>query len=441
MQKIFRVGNTILVMESTKISTKFKINTVNRPNRTNSIGSFKFIDLFCGIGGFHQALSKIGGKCVFASDIDPNCRRVYEKNYKMKTSGDITEVKIESIPSFDVLCGGFPCQSFSKAGQRKGFDDKRGNLFFNICDIVAYHKPKYLLLENVKNLSSHDNGNTWKTIREHIDNLGYDTYMEPVVLNVLHFNVPQNRERVIIMCKRKDLGSMKSLPHIDKQPKLSLTNTLDTVINHNNNLSELDNKMQIVERVWNKFVKILVTNNIQVPKFPIWTDYWDVGKVSGEFQNQDIMKTYAETYAKYKNWIDKNVAFYLEHKDLLQDWLVQSRKLPEWFGAVRKFEWQAGESFRDDSMRNVIWTVRGSGIRVKRPDYISTLTPLVAMSMIPVLGKYGRKLTPRELLRCQSFPDTFKYEDKYIFKQVGNAVNVKMIEQCARFLLRGEKLF
>lgn len=88
--------------------------------------SFHFIDLFCGIGGFHQALSKINGKCVFACDIDENCRKTYEKNYGIKPEGDITKVDIESIPSFDVLCGGFPCQAFSKAGFQKGFDDKRG---------------------------------------------------------------------------------------------------------------------------------------------------------------------------------------------------------------------------------------------------------------------------------------------------------------------------
>jgi len=109
---------------------------------TSSENSLKFIDLFCGIGGFHQALKNINGKCVFASDIDEKCRKTYETNYGVKPSGDITKIRVEEIPSFDVLCGGFPCQPFSKAGHQKGFDDDRGNLFFNICDIVKYHKPK-----------------------------------------------------------------------------------------------------------------------------------------------------------------------------------------------------------------------------------------------------------------------------------------------------------
>ena len=162
--------------------------------------TFKFIDLFCGIGGFHQALTNMNGECVFACDIDEDCRKIYEKNYRLKPHGDIIKVEIEKIPSFDVLCAGFPCQPFSKAGFQKGFDDDRGNLFFSICKIVKQHHPAYLLLENVRNLSTHDDGNTWATIRENIDKLGYHTYETPVILNVLHFNIPQNRERVIIMC-------------------------------------------------------------------------------------------------------------------------------------------------------------------------------------------------------------------------------------------------
>ena len=106
----------------------------------------KYIDLFCGIGGFHQAMKLFDFECVFASDIDKNCQKIYEQNYKIKVSGDITKVKVENIPKFEILCAGFPCQPFSKAGDQKGFEDVRGNLFFNICDIVKYHKPKYLIL-------------------------------------------------------------------------------------------------------------------------------------------------------------------------------------------------------------------------------------------------------------------------------------------------------
>ena len=110
-----------------------------------------FIDLCCGIGGFHQALEKLGMKCVLASDINIKCRETYEKNYGIKPEGDLTKINVETIPSFDVLCAGFPCQPFSKAGSQKGFDDNRGNIFFDICKIIKFHKPKYLILENVRN--------------------------------------------------------------------------------------------------------------------------------------------------------------------------------------------------------------------------------------------------------------------------------------------------
>jgi DNA (cytosine-5)-methyltransferase 1 len=189
----------------------------------------------------------------------------------------------------------------------------------------------------------------------------------------------------------------------------------------------LDGKLKMAESVWDEFVLLLRDNHVPMPKFPIWTDWWD--------NDLDTNQTF---YLKYKNWIDKNRVFYNENATLLANWLIRSRSNPDWFGAMRKFEWQAGDLLPTDSMKSVLWTARGSGIRVKRIDYIPTL---VAMSMIPVYGPLSRKLSPRELLRLQSFDDSFAYEEKYIFKQVGNAVNVKMIERCARFLILGEELF
>jgi DNA (cytosine-5)-methyltransferase 1 len=391
--------------------------------------TFKYIDLFCGIGGFHQALQNLNGKCVFACDLDEKCRSIYEVNYGLKPSGDITKIDIEKIPSFDVLCGGFPCQPFSKAGQQKGFKDDRGNLFFTICAIVDHHKPKYLILENVRNLSSHDDGNTWKVIYEHIEKLGYYTYKIPVILNVLHFNIPQNRERVIILCKRKDLGDLPILPLIPSAPKLNLTKSISDFICPVEETKSyvIDGKYKDVETVWHSFILLLIRHSIPMPKFPIWTDWWD-----NDFEKTDPF------YLKYNSWIDKNREFYQQHKSVLENWIIASRENKNWIGAVRKFEWQAGDLLPEDGMHQVLWSARGSGIRVKRCNYIPTL---VAMSMVPVYGPEHRKLTPRELLRLQSFPDTFQFDEKTIHKQVGNAVNVKMIEHCAKFLMFNEPLF
>ena len=150
--------------------------------------SIRFVDLFCGIGGFHQALKNISSDatCVFACDIDASCRQAYEANYGIVPAGDITTIDVAEIPEFDLLCAGFPCQPFSKCGQMRGFADTRGTLFFNICSIIEHHQPKYILLENVRNLASHDGGNTWRVIYDAIDKLGYYTYAAPVILNVLH---------------------------------------------------------------------------------------------------------------------------------------------------------------------------------------------------------------------------------------------------------------
>ena len=390
--------------------------------------SLKFIDLFCGIGGFHQALKKIGGECVFACDIDEKCRQTYTSNYGLTPEGDITKIEISKIPGFDILCAGFPCQPFSKAGFQKGFEDERGNLFFNICNIIKYHKPKYIILENVRNLTSHDNGNTWKVISQYITNLGYYTYDEPLLLNVLHFNIPQNRERVVIMCKRIDLGKLPELPEIDKNPKQKLTYFVKDVIDYTVKDIELTGKLKDVYIIWNNFVEIIDKNNLEMPKFPIWTDWWD-----NPIEKEDAF------YVKYTSWIEKNRDFYKKNFNILNSWLNESRKNTNWIGAVRKFEWQAGNLTQENnSLNKCLWTARGSGIRIKKCDYIPTL---VAMSMIPIYGPKNRKLTPIELLRLQSFNDDFKYDKTNIYKQLGNAVNVKMIEQCARFLLYNEPLF
>jgi site-specific DNA-cytosine methylase len=247
-------------------------------------------------------------------------------------------------------------------------------------------------------------------------------------LNAMHFNIPQNRERVIIMCKRKDIGELRTLPIIPKNPKQKLTKHIKDFLCDKKDTEKyiIGGKMKDVEIIWDAFIKLLIAYGIDIPKFPIWTDWWD-----NIYTEDDKM------YIKYKAWIDKNRKFYNSNKAVLEEWLMNSRANKNWFGSVRKFEWQAGDLLADDSMRNVLWSARGSGIRVKRCDYIPTL---VAMAMIPVYGPESRKLTPRELLRLQSFPDTFQFNEKNIYKQVGNSVNVKMIERCARFLIDDEEL-
>jgi DNA (cytosine-5)-methyltransferase 1 len=158
----------------------------------------KYVSLFAGIGGFDLALNRLGHECVYVNEWDKYAAEIYEKNFKHKPdTTDITLVRAEEIPDHQLLVGGFPCQSFSVAGKRKGFEDTRGTLFFDIARILAAKRPAYLLLENVKGLLSHDSGRTFQTIMRTLDELGYDTQWQ--VLNSKNFGVPQNRERVFIV--------------------------------------------------------------------------------------------------------------------------------------------------------------------------------------------------------------------------------------------------
>jgi len=172
---------------------------------SKALKDYKFIDLFCGIGGFHLALSSFGAKCVFASDIDSDAKAVYAKNFNLGPADDITKIKSTKIPSHDIICAGFPCQPFSISGDQEGFDDKkgRGKLFFDIIRIARQHKPKIILLENVKNFEKHDNGKTLETVKEKLNQIGYDVFSK--VLCASDYGVPQARKRIYIVAFKKSL--------------------------------------------------------------------------------------------------------------------------------------------------------------------------------------------------------------------------------------------
>tara|TARA_B100001094_G_scaffold100079_1_gene96223 strand:+ start:2692 stop:3999 length:1308 start_codon:yes stop_codon:yes gene_type:complete len=430
-----------------KVKEKCKLNTSDSSNLSQS--KLNFIDLCCGVGGFHYALKSMGHECVMASDINEQCRINYELNHKIKPLDDLTKIDIKTIPKFDILCAGFPCQPFSKAGEQKGFEDERGNIFFDICKIIEYHKPKYIILENVRNLATHDKGNTWNVIRTKIDQLNYYTYEKTPILNTLYFGVPQSRERVVIMCKRKDLGELQELPSMTKHniQKTSLKSIIEPNVANKYNIT---GKIKETEKIWSKFVDICRENNITIPRYPIWTDWWDSDgnetrvtkyneRLSEKENDKQIKKAQQEFYKKYKNWIDKNREFYKKNVSLLDSWLSESRENALWKGAVRKMEWQTdGDNL---NMKQTLWSPRGSGIRIKNTNYSPTLVAMA--SMIPIYGPNSRYLTPRECARLQSFPEDhiLDDDDKISYKQFGNAVNVKMIERCARFLINNELLF
>ncbi len=210
--------------------------------------NFSFIDLFAGIGGFHLAAQNLGGECVFASEFDKNARKTYELNFLKHNRelfhsgnfwGDITKVDEKIIPDFDFLFAGFPCQPFSVAGHRQGFKDEngRGNLFFDIVRILKEKKPKVIILENVKNLKTHDKGSTIKVIYKELQKLGYK--ITDKVLNAMeHGNTPQNRERIFIVGfldkKAFDVFSFPEKTQLKKTIHNCLSKTVDEKYYYNN---------------------------------------------------------------------------------------------------------------------------------------------------------------------------------------------------------------
>lgn len=163
----------------------------------------KFVDICCGIGSFHQSFKKKGWECVMACDINKSARETYKENYGIEPRGDLYDIDIESIPKFDILCAGFPCQPFSNAGQHRGFEDTRGTLFFQIMKVVDHHKPTYVVLENVPAILTHDKGNTFKVITECLVKAGYKVAHK--LIKCSDYGIPQMRKRVILVGVLGDL--------------------------------------------------------------------------------------------------------------------------------------------------------------------------------------------------------------------------------------------
>ncbi len=196
---------------------------------------FNFIDLFAGIGGFRLALEELDGNCVFSSEIDKFAQDTYYENFKEKPFGDITKIKEDEIPNHDILCGGFPCQPFSIAGLRKGFEDTRGTLFFDILRILKKKKPKSFILENVKGLINHNKGHTFEVILSNLKSLNYEIYYD--VLNTKDFNIPQNRERLFIIGFEKN--KVKNYKNFNFPQKINSTLKLEDIIDFNNKSSDI----------------------------------------------------------------------------------------------------------------------------------------------------------------------------------------------------------
>lgn len=428
--------------------------------------NFTFIDLFAGVGGFHHALAspEFGGECVFAADIDPQCRKVYSAYFSDLPSsalvGDIRALTqlpdgqdrslpklAKMIPDHDVLCAGFPCQPFSKSGTQQGvLDTTRGTLFFDIMRIVLAKKPTYLILENVRNLAGPRHADTWATIVESLRNAGYRVSSEPVVFSP-HLlppdkgGTPQSRDRVFILARRvkraKDrMGEPLAVRSAEDgwDPNDWDINKLLLPDSKIRNLTDylLSPKEVAWISAWQAFVQGIPDNTL--PGFPIWVD---------EFRRA---KPADPGTPEWKSvFIQKNVNFYRRHRRFLDKWLNHTwikndpdSTVRDFPASRRKFEWQARTAQPTQADRD-IWNLtlhfRPSGIRVKPATY---LPALVAITQTSIIGSRKRRITPVEAGRLQGWPDDlFKVgavDDSTAYRQAGNGVHSGVVKFMARRL-------
>jgi len=372
--------NNWLMGKSTNPNTVVKLEIKDK----KSTNKLRFIDLFCGIGGFRRAAEKHNMECVFSSDNDKFVQETYSHWYGDKPHGDITaftesEEELNKIDDFDVLFAGFPCQPFSYAGRNEGFEDKtRGTLFFHVAKILDHHKPKALVLENVKGLKSHNKGETLETIRETLKEMGYTLFED--IINSYHFNVPQYRERWFCVGIRNDL----------------IQNSIDSFKLNKGNMNLKPELHSILDNNIN-------SKNAQ--KIPLF----ELDRIRYHFSN---MKHFENGRVQHDN----------------------SRYAPE----TKKGKHGVYSFLKPDkTLRFHIGDVAKTQIQEAYYVHSNTYAPAIIANRRPKLWDIQRFLTVRECLKLQAFPEDLEFpvSDAQAFKQLGNSVCVAVVESVVKDML------
>jgi len=414
-----------------------------------------FIDLFAGLGGFHQAMQRLGHTCVYASEKKQGLAELYEQNYGIKPNRDIQSVFPNSIPDHDILCAGFPCQPFSKAGKQEGLEDENNGSFFDkIVEILRAKKPQYFILENVRNIESHDSYKTWDYIMVRLEELGYS--IDRSVLSPHLFNIPQHRERLFIV------GSLSGLDHFNwpEQQKLN-TSTSDYLVK-NNNHRKIEEEKVYVMNLWQEFLDRLPKSE-KIPGFPIWamefgatypyerkaTHLYNstyLSNFKGSFgeslkglnlkRKYEVLPSYIHHShdGKFPHWkkryIRENRKLYLRNKERLDPVVrkISELPVPSW----QKFEWNCSDLPRNIS--DYIIQFRASGMRVKKTDFFPSL--VTTSTQVPIIGWEQRYISVEEGQKIQSFDNIDLPKNVgAAFGALGNAVNTKLVELIAQNLI------
>lgn len=427
--------------------------------------AFRFIDLFAGIGGFHAALSALGGECVYAVEVDEKAAAVYRRNWGIDPLGDVTKDAnddVMNVPAHEVLAAGFPCQPFSKSGAQRGMDETRGTLYWNILRIIQERRPKVVLLENVRNLAGPRHMHEWQVIIETLRDEGYRVSEVPAVFSP-HLlppergGRPQVRERVFITATYDpdDLtgGLDVDPPIVTGQPIDGWEPTtwhLEELLDDAHSIPGCN--LTAAERhwieAWDEWVQVWFekTDGRRPPGMPIWADSWtDVwGSRSAArraFGPEPHYRDLMEADPLLPQWkaghLAKNYALFIEHEDWIKPWTKKWGIYTDRFPASRrKLEWQAQDTPR---LWDTVMQLRPSGIRAKRPTY---LPALVAITQTSIIGPRERRLSPRETARMQGLPEWFDFAGQpaaATYKQMGNGVNVGAVWHVLREHVRRDE--